>query len=576
MSPAPDTGLRIPPSGAINISPNQVDSEDIPNAFDTTVGPVGEVSNTLGCAGIGQSEYTSGVFNMPETFQKFQKDVNSTLSKDLLSLNFVMPQTSALFDQLNNFGNQRFDQFQRACNVSALQQDAKQSYMLACVEKLTPARKAVIEEDNNKRSEEAKIPAAQIGPMAYAQAWEICGNYAVSDTTALAVRNEKLKAFYEQTRKVERVDEAIRPYLCPATKDNDAKGAGCWKKFLLPQVRVCLGNTLEKGCTEGEYGIKEPVISMQRLFDTMRFVMEDEVVARRVVSLTTQFSNQSIDKSTLHLAASDASLMMSTGTITRNAESRTGQVSGTTGAVAQISILPDESVLDYQLNYLSCKNVDVLNPLKQYVRFINKRRESNVSSATSINDVSDMSRDIYEAVVDKMKLPTTEGSESDEADIYAVSGLLEVALGCTVNQSIPIFDPNITASLQTQCGPQDRSAFYAMAGYDVSLQATRDVYRYLGLKLKQTYARLLTEAMVPVSDTTSTAVSPTLSPELNSKFATVVKDVMIPYVESQIQRLDELSSTRGAFGQRVREIYKAKDGCISGDAGWFSRGGVRN
>ncbi|TKW60946.1 MAG: hypothetical protein DI628_08665 [Blastochloris viridis] len=575
LSPLPETGLRVPPSGAINITPALNPEEAMGDRTPVMTGEaakVGDVTNTLGCAGIGQGEFTSGLYNMPETYLKFQQDVNSTLSKNLLSLNFVMPQTSALFEQLNNIGNQRYDQFQRACNVTQLQQDAKQTYMQACVEKLTPERKKLIEEDNNKRPQNARIPEAQIGPMAYAQAWEVCGNQYTSNTTALDVRNTKLTDFYTKTRELERVNDAVAPLLCQLTNSQKASDdiAGCWSQFLIPQVRICLGNDLEGGCTDGNYGVKEPIITMQRLFDTMRFVMEDEVIARRVISFTTQLDQKNIGPSARRLAAAEASLAMSTATLFRG-------VSGTTSTGSDIPSMPLNTVQDYQLGYLSCKQNDILIPLKEYQNRIKEKAGSGVE----IKDIEELLEPAYEQVVKRMKLPSMSGKNSgaagaesgggdvnDEKDVKAVGALLKTAIGCTANQSIPIFDPNITAALQTQCSAQDRSAFYTMAGYDVALTATRDVYRYTGLKLKQVYARLLTEAMVPVSDTTNTSVSPTLSPELNAKFATVVKDVMIPYVDAQIQRLDELNTTRGVFGQRVREIYNNKSGCMSQPAGF--------
>lgn len=556
LSPLPETGLRVPPSGAINITP--ITGSSIPSpTFEATVAPVGEISNTLGCAGVGQGEFTSGLFNMPEVFEKFQHDVNSVLSKNLLSLNFVMPQTSALFDQMNSIGNQRYDQFQRGCNITPLQQDARQTYLQACIEKVLPERQTKIEEINKELQAKFKIPEDQIGPMAYAQAWEVCANQYVSNTTAMEVRSEKLTEFYGKMRKVERVDEAIRPLLCDLSSKVESSNDGCWIKFLIPQVKICLGNHLEGGCTEGEYGVKEPMISMQRLFDTMRFMMEDEIIARRVVSFTTQLNNLNIDASTRKLAAAEASLVMSTATLLRGTQN--------TVVGSELETIPEKSVIDYQLSYLSCKNLDVLNPIKQYQTYLKKRLEGNTNIV--ITDMTVLNQTTYEDLVKKMKLPDGEGGDSKDEDVKAVAALLQTSLGCTVNQSIPIFDPNITASLQTQCSAQDRSAFYTMAGYDVALTATRDVYRYMGLKLKQAYARLLTEAMLPVSDTTDTSVSPTLSPELNTKFAAVVKDVMIPYMENQVQRLDDLATTRGVFGQRVQEIYSNKGGCMTSSGG---------
>jgi len=541
------SSLRFPPSGAINISPNE-NNGPISNTFDPTLGAVGEISNSLGCAGVGQGEFTSGLFNMPEVYTKFQQDVQSSLSKQLLSLNFVMPQTSALFDQLNTIGNQRYDQFQRGCTVTPVQADAKQNYMLACVEKLIPERETIIEETNNQQAQTARIPEDQIGPMAYAQAWEICANQYVSNTTAMEVRTERLTAYYTKLREAERVDLAIRPLLCQITQEGDEDGAGCWAKFLIPQVRICLGNNLEGGCTEGVYGVKEPLVPMQRLFDTMRFIMENDVIQNRVVP----FNNgiRALNASTRQQAAREATIVMSTTKLTGSS----------TTLVGQVAVMPTEAVRDFQLNYLSCKNNDVLNGYRQYKRFIEKQMNQN-GATSDIPDLLPFNFAVIESTIEKMELAAEENSTSDEADIKAVSALLESAMGCTANQSIPIFDPNITAALQTTCSDEDIYAFYSIAGNDVAAASTRDVYRYLNFKLKQAYTRLMTEAMVPVSDTTNTSVSPTYGPELNAKFAQVVKDVMIPYTETQIERLNDINASRGQLGQLVNEIYASKNGC---------------
>ena len=77
----------------------------------------------------------------------------------------------------------------------------------------------------------------------------------------------------------------------------------------------------------------------------------------------------------------------------------------------------------------------------------------------------------------------------------------------------------------------------------------------------------MTEGIVqsPSSSVAGTT-SPTISPELNNRLARVVKEVMIPEIESQIERLNDLTNTRGQFAQRVQQIYATKNGCIYGKA----------
>jgi hypothetical protein len=87
----------------------------------------------------------------------------------------------------------------------------------------------------------------------------------------------------------------------------------------------------------------------------------------------------------------------------------------------------------------------------------------------------------------------------------------------------------------------------------------------------------MTEQLVPqaANATAGTAgTTPTVSRELNARLATAVKEAMIPYVEGQLERIDELSRVRGQYAQRVQQIYATKSGCMSvASAGMVSTGG---
>lgn len=566
LSPAPESGLNVP-SGAINISPNQLkDNSTVSNSFTVpskTAYTDADVTNLQGCGGVGQGEFTSGLYNMPESFTKFSADANSVLARQLVTINYTMPQTAALFDQLNNFGAERYAAFQRGCNLDALKQDARKQYLDACVAKIMPAR--VTSLSTITTGDGKKIVEPQLSAMAYAQSWEVCSNQYVSDTAANTVRKEVNKAFAEKMRSVEDVNATIKPLLCTIDKD-DTEGSGCWISYLIPQVRVCYDAGQPKAC-EGDnaYGVKEPLVSMQRLFDIYRFALEDQLVSRRVIPLQQQIKNFGVDANMQHLAAGEAALLLSTATITRTSGS------GTAGAVSRIELLPDESVLDFQVNYLSCKNPDPLNPLLKFKDRLQKRMDKaklkggdGKLAALSLPVVAE-NTSLFDAMVkDQVKLPST-GATNDQ-DVLAFTKMLDVSFGCTLNQNVPMLDPNLTVSVN-QCTTPDQYAFYTMAGYDVSLAATRDVYRYVNLRLKQAYTTLLSQNRVPSPTTTTggttTATSPTLSPEINSRLATVVKESMIPYIESQIERLDEIDRTRGKFSQRVQQIYADRGGCIS-------------
>lgn len=590
LSPTPGGGVI--PSGDINVTPNISagggtpasggSSNIIPNTFNAKPVPVApaDVTNMQGCGGVGQGEFTTALYNMPESFTKFQQDVDSLLSKQILTMNYIMPQTAALFDQLNSYGNQRYEVFQKGCNLDSLKQDARKQYLDACVAKQIPIRKAILITGGSPSGSASsgagdnifsKMTDEQVNIHAYAQAWEVCSNQYVSDTTILKLRTDSNKAFAEKVRAAEDVNATIKPLLCPTPPANTAgstaatTGEGCWAAFLIPQVRLCHDASLKEGCTDSAgYGVKEPIVSMPHLFDIFRFIMDDEITARRVLPMQQQVKALGVGASMQTQAAADAALIMSTGTAARLTDS--------TLTVSRVN-KPDLSIEDFQLNYLSCKNPSILLPLEKYAGKLQDRLTAagakapgagpNPGGAATIT-LTAMDRAAFDKfVTDKVQLAKYTPTPSED-DVKAFGAMLEVGLGCTANQNIPILDPNTTVFLNTQCQPEDKSAFYTMAGYDVSLAATRSIYRYVNLRLKQTYTRLMTEQIVPVSTTTAGTVTPTLSPELNARLATAVKETMIPYIDSQIERIDELNATRGQYAQRAQQIYTRRTGCMTG------------
>lgn len=558
------------PSGQINVVPGLAGTTAVSK---DAAGVPTDNTNMLGCGGVGQGEYTTGLYNMPETFAKFQQDVDSLLSRQMLVMNYAMPQTAALFDQLNNFGNQRYQSFQQGCNLDALKQDAKKQYLEACVTKLTPTRKTLIE---GMMTGDIKPKEPLLSSMAYAQAWEICSNQYVSDTTASTMRKDMNDSFAKQLRSVENVTNALTPLLCPVS-GTDTEGQGCWQTLLIPQVRLCLDSSLGCADTSG-YKVNAPLLTMPRFFDTLRFLMDEVVIARRVVDFNQQLTKNNVDGSTQKLAASEAVLYLSISTY-----QRVSSGGGSSGSIIMGSNIaenqkPDSSVSDFQVNYLNCKDADIMSPIKQYADRLTKRLEGRKGGAVTIT-AKELIKTDYDKPIEKLAL-----TDASTEQVAALKALSYASLGCTANQQIPMFDPNIMASLQNQCMPEDRYAYYSMAGNDVALAATRDVYRYLNQRLKQAYTRLLTEGTVPSTGSsmvtpnsnspnaggggqtgTTTSVSPTISPELNARLARVVKEVMIPEVESQIERLNDLTNTRGQFAQRIQQIYATKSGCVYGN-----------
>ena len=573
------------PSGAINPTPNILsggEAKPVPNGFNAKPVAVNEadVVNLQGCTGVGQGEFTSGIYNMGESFGKFQKDVDSLLSKQLLTMNFIMPQTAALFDQLNNYGNQKYESFQKGCSVDALKQDAHKQYMAACMtkarlDKRVTDLKTALKSSNPQPTEDA------YQAMAYSQMWETCSNLYISDTTIVTDRKKSNLDFAKQTRAAENVNETIKSWLCtpPAGTTANASGTasktegnGCFPSLLIPQVRLCLDGTLPGGCKDAAgYGVKDAIMPMPRLFDIYRFILDDEVVGRRIQPLQEQIRNIGVPIEIQKKAAADAVLLMSTGTVAR-------LKSGNTLSASRVN-QPLPAVEDFQLNYLSCRNPSVMEPIQKYMEKLQAKlteaeAKSPKGAATTLK-LPVMDSAVYTSIVkDKVQLDKYDPAPTAD-DIAAFAQMLEVSLGCAANQTIPMFDPNLTVSFNAnKCALEDKQAFYTMAGYDLAMAATRDTYRFVNSRLKQVYTRLMTEQIVPTPSTSTANATPTVSPEINARLAAAVKESMIPYIEAQIERLDEMSRSRGQFAQRVERIYTMRSGCVTGNLDEVLPGGA--
>ncbi|MBI1308518.1 MAG: hypothetical protein GC129_01490 [Proteobacteria bacterium] len=577
------------PSGMLNLGTDNTQNTTFPTTPVATTDD--DVDALKGCGGIGQGDYTSALFNMPEVFDKFKKDVNSELAKQILTYNYSLPQTAALFDTLNSYGNARYQQFQQACKLDSLKQDAKNQYMSACVKEQVPIRMDIVTKaydaaqtanaaNNTNTSTNAIQSAPQVTnkddivkAQAYAQAWEVCSMQYASDDAALKKRKESGKAFADVIRGTENVNESIRPLLCPAATNTSSADAtntsnsttACWPLLLVPQVRLCNGSDLSGGCTPStDYGVKEAPLQTSVFFDLMRFIMNNKIVPDWIDQVFQKIKAANIDPATLSLAADKTKLTLSRGL-----------------SYSSNIAISDPLTAEFQKDYLNCSSNNMKYALQTYVQIINGRDPAQAaddtgnhqivpsqSVAVNLNDIG--VSDLQTIIDAQLKLPAAYAT-----DKAALPSLALVALGCTANQTIPIFDPYIVTDLQTQCNATDTAAFYDISSNDVALTATRDTYRYLSLKLKEVYARLLTEKGAGIKQPAATtaadgaATTPDLidSPELRERLARVVKEVMIPAVDEQIARLNELAKVRGEFAKRVEKIYSTKSGCIYTNAG---------
>lgn len=592
----PGSGLGIP-SGVLGMDVNSA-STPFPKGVPTNAVSADDVANLQGCGGIGQGDYTSALYNMPEVFDKFKRDVNSELAKQILTYNYSLPQTAALFDTLNAYGNARYQQFQQSCKLDALKEDAKKQYMTICVKEQLPVRKKVVtdalnnakqamqntqtQQQTSSNNKTVSAPNAikdvasqeQVDAQAYAQAWEICDGQYAADTKSLALRKDSNTKFINTLRGSENVNEAIKGLVCTVSgstvTNTDAQGnptttatgnddpvKSCWVNLFLPQVRICNGDDLYNGCTPAStYGVKEPPLSIGAYFDLLRFVMANGVVSSTADVFTTELKKNRIPPSVQKMAAGKTILSL--------AKIKTGQVAST-----------DPTTMAFQLGYLSCRSNDVGYTLNKYRLLINTMNASlygstektdNTVSNTMTTNQNFTASDAETYINKYTAIP--QGLEEERKELANVT---LAALGCTINQTIPIFDPNITYSVNNECGPDERNAYYTMASYDVAMASTRDVYRFISLRLKQAYSRLLSEKGAGISQTvidsegkSSTAAVTIDSPEIRERLARAIKEIMLPAVETQLQRLNEIEAARGTFGRRIEQIYANKGGCMFG------------
>jgi hypothetical protein len=368
-----------------------------------------------------------------------------------------------------------------------------------------------------------------------------------TDTTAVQTRKQTNQAFAEATRRTENVNSSLKLLLCPPDSSGKASatGAGCWPMLFIPQVKLCNDSTLrddanpEKGCV-GEYGVREAPIGMKAYFDFLRYVFSENILKNTAFQLQTTLNSAALSTAAQDLAASEALYRLSAARLPINS------------SPVQQNI--DPAIKDFQVNYLNCRNIDPAHALREYAKALSEQSSGDSKIGIELTSVEEISK-TTNTLMAQFKLPA-ETAENKSAFRL----LIDVSMGCTANQTIPVFDPKITVGINNRCTADDANAFYAMASYDVAQSATRDVYRYLNTRLKQVYARLLNEAGAGLKATDTD--TPPDSPELRRRLATVVKEVMIPWVESQLDRLDEADKTRGEFSKRVQRIYADHEGCV--------------
>ena len=513
-----------------------------------------EQENLQGCGGVDYSTYTGALFNMPQEYTRFQRDLNSLLGKQLLTFNYSLPQTSALFAQLNTMGTERFAQFQRACNVTDLQQKAKNEYLKACLVAEIPRREADLVDKISRQNvaiaaspPPAGLPDGAASPspqrieleerrrMAYAQAVEVCNlQYSTENNMLRTTTNRSLIA---EINNSEIVTNRLRQMLCPASSVVTPPAAGstvaCWPLLLLPRVRVCAAEEL--GCgTGGYYGVRTPVVEVQQVLDALLTVMLKNVQPNVIDRFNQQLAERGVEDAGQKIAADSAAQ----------------KLNSTPSAPPPP---PAEKILANLQRSLNCPTREMLRPMTKYVEELNQILRNYSSAPTgplAPITIGTVDTTAFSSVVSTMNLTAASGFTED---VNQLPRALETALGCTINRAVPMFDPQVTYALN-QCTVDDRAAFYQVSANLAAMQATRELYTFTLSQLRQVSFRLLN----PEDDSNFPGK------ELAEKQHAAVREVMIPAMEDALKSLDEMAAAKGKFGQRVGEIYANRSGCVYG------------
>jgi len=531
-----DSGLGAP-GGLTGLGLGQ------PSEFSSSTLPPNAPSteDLQGCGTVGVDDYTGQLYNNATVFDKFSKqDVNSELAKQLLTYNYSMPQTAALFAQLNQFGNDRYRQFQQGCALSSQQTEARRLYVQECVKTVQPAIVEASLQPTTVASNATPPTPEELQARKVARAYELCTQQYNSTTRSLL--KQKSQSYAETVRQAQDVNRMLRPLLCPEARPlgngNSPQAAACWPNLFLPQVRL-MAEGVTSSSPETDFGVKAAPISMSDFLDALRITVGDTFQNQVLNPFRESVSN--LGQATLNQAALIA--VQSLGNVAATADNR---------------------LRPYRVDYLNCKNADITLALKEYGQALTqigvKQPQGPTLSGTPLGFDPPASFGPAQTEPIAKRLLANSKDEAIRADQTDLASLLDIAAGCATNQQVPFLDPQILARLNS-CQPDDKNAYFAMASYDVAVVATRNVLTYTRDQLQTALGRL------SAGDQTSLLALKTDnipdSPVIREKLATAVRTIMLPHLEQQLARLQQFEATRGAFGQRVSAIYQKKASCLS-------------
>lgn len=549
-----DSGLGIP-SGLLGLGIGQ------PSAFQQPLPSTApEVSEIQGCGTVGVDDYTGQLYNNPDVFQKFsQTDVNSDLARQLLTYNYSMPQTAALFAQLNQFGNDRYRQFQQGCALTSQQADARRQYVRECVSTILSSGAIVDASLMGSGPSATTPPAEELKARKTARAYELCTQQYNSYTRNLL--QQKSESYAESVRRAQDVNRMLRPLLCPNIPPLGGNGvspqaAACWPNLFLPQVRL-MAEGVKSTSPQTDFGVQSAPLTVSTFLDGLRSAVGGDFMTK----VLTPF-RQSItvtDPNTLAQAAEVAARAL--GSSAANIGVNSNPANANNPPLA-------DNRRAFVIDYLNCKNPDITLALQEYGNALRQVGVQDVQGPTQggtplgLTPATFGAND-YQPIADRMFANSNINDPAIQADRTDLPRLMEVAAGCATNQQIPFLDPMVLAHLSS-CQTDDQNAFFSMAAYDVAVTATRNVLNYTKSQLQTVLGRLEAGDQTSLQALQTNNSIPD-SPAIREKLATAVRTIMLPHLEQQLARLNQFEASRGAFGQRVSAVYQQKVRCLFND-----------
>ncbi len=291
----------------------------------------------------------------------------------------------------------------------------------------------------------------------------------------------------------------------------------------------------------------EPPVRLNILHDALRAAVADSFVRKTINPFRQDIIVKKIDQATIDQGAIVGTAKLDKLTATTNID----------------------PIVKNFVTAQNCQQTDISIPLTQGLEFgiksylgplMNRDRQGNSADFAPI--APPFTASDYFPIAQRIQLPAGELIDTDKPGL---APLLEVAAGCTANHQVPFLDPQTMANV-LKCSEDSQRAYFAMSGFDVATHATRSVYTYIIARLKIAIGQLESgDTSVPLAATGDTAGNTTTvaeSPELRRRAAIAIRTIMLPAVESQLDRLNTLETTRGTFAKRLDGILKTKSGCL--------------